>query len=200
MNSFPSGSSLEIVRGRHFHGGAVFDPNQGTRETRARVSFLLAALLSLRFLSPPAAAESATAKPHPVTDASGLHVTIDGKAYPKSGPKWVGGSGTQRCPMSPDGKYVAVFSYSGNAESAEFHDFRWRWRDPVRGEYFVDIYDRATGRLGISMRGSFVNQTPGGILQESFWLQQQYYAVPLSLEGVKRILLCNVAAADGGRH
>lgn len=298
MNSFPSGSSLEIVRGRHFHGGAVFDPNQGTRETRARVSFLLAALLSLRFLSPPAAAESATARvragaaycnvvvfpqwlgpagdrnwkfdfyegsgkfkfrkgggqetevlvsgslddhngmresltfcalsldrgicrpssreewdravpvplerqyAQPPLVIAGDALTGDGKAYPKSGPNWLDGpSGTQRAPASPDGRYLAVYSYSGNFAVPEpLRGPILPLRHPVRGNYWVDIYDRTNARLTISIEGSFRGLSPAAMIEDAFWLNRHYYVIPLSPYGKKRAMVCNVAAAGSANQ
>lgn len=126
-------------------------------------------------------------------------LTSDGKRYPRSGPKWMSPSdGSQSAPASSDGRYFAVFSYSGNYHS--YHPLEdpkiIRFRDPVRGKYFIDIYEREAARLAVSVEGSFRGLGVNEILQDSFWLKRYYYVVPLSVDGKKKVLVCNVAAAD----
>lgn len=137
------------------------------------------------------------AEPELVKSSDAL--TFGGKRYPKSGPKWMSPSdGTQRSPASSDGRYFAVYSYSGNYRS--YHPLEdpkiFRFRDPVRGKFFIDIYEREGARLAVSVEGSFRGLGVNEILQDSFWLKRYYYVVPLSVDGKKKILVCNVAAAD----
>jgi len=114
----------------------------------------------------------------------------DGKQFAKSGKIWGGAMHL----LSPDKKYVVLFSYDGDIVAPSFHDAVPY--NAFRGHYFVDIYNLESARRALGIHGRF-SGAPGSVLQEaSFWLKQHYFILALTSERMKKLLVCDVQAAD----
>lgn len=153
--------------------------------------------------SPLAQIRHAGPGPSPAAPVTDFRLTESGlvhkeKVLRKSGPKWSLISSTP-IRVSFGGRYVALFSYDGNVDADDPFDFSLGALlrgNPIKGSYFVDVYNTESGRRPVAIRGSFQGSPAHDIQETSFWLKRHHYVLPLSIHGMNKILVCDVSAAD----
>ena len=101
-------------------------------------------------------------------DASG-EIAYRHRHYAKTGKYWGGGS------VSPTGKWIAVFSYSG---------FKWPALLPFSGptaktgDIFWEVYDTVTGKKVFEWEGKNA-QSPASLGHPVAWLEDRYFLFPV---------------------
>lgn len=137
------------------------------------------------------------AAPSPDFRVTEIGLVHKGRTYAKSGARWTN-MGTTPTRISLDGRYLAMFSFEGNV--ASYKTFDWSlptWLgSPIKGTYFVDVYNTESAQRALAIRGSFRVVSPDDIQASSFWLKRHYYVLPLSVDGMKKVLICDVSSAD----
>lgn len=103
-------------------------------------------------------------------------VSYQDKLFQKSGDFWGSTVGL----LSPNGRFLAVFSFSSSAKP------RTSWSpldggmpgEPRPGEMFVDVYDASSGKRIQSGRARYEN-SPSMLFGGALWVGDSYLVVPL---------------------
>jgi hypothetical protein len=141
----------------------------------------------------------------PDKDARGVSYK-GGPLLERSGPRWTGEGFNPliTATVDPSRERVAVFSWDGSNIIYSFMDpssgFR---RSKVKGRYWIDIYEAATGRRLTRIEGFFKNYSPDSLLgQASKWFGE-YFVMPLgrTTDGgasimLQKFLICDTEAAS----
>ncbi len=114
----------------------------------------------------------------------------DGRLLPRHGKGWTEYSIIGPALISPDDIYVALL---GRDDS---HDVFHPIQNVRGGRYYTDVYEVQSGTRIIGIKGSFQTIAEDKFQQRSLWLKKRYFILPLSFEGMRRILVCDVKAAD----
>jgi hypothetical protein len=130
-------------------------------------------------------------------------ISYRGHIFEKSGPKWSGvGAGPIGAPVSVESLRVAVNSWDGLDIRYDFLDPTVLFQnDKVKGEFWTDIYDVASGQRLIQIQGSFDGADPGKFLGYAVWYGTRYYVMPvgktswLGTFNLRRLLICDADAA-----
>lgn len=122
-----------------------------------------------------------------------------GAKFPKSGPKYAGAA------PSPGGSRIAVDSWSGTVRDppqifGEYPGSSLRFIKDMMlarydGQYWIDIYDQASIRRLVQIRGDFHGDSPVYFQGKAKWLNGRYYLLPLDPRGMRRLLVCDIDAA-----
>src|SRR5262249_3052554 len=99
-------------------------------------------------------------------DSSG-EIEYRHKRYPKTGKYW--GSGR----LSPSGKWLAVFSYSG----IKMPNFIWGGGTAKSGDIFWQVYDTVTGKKVFEWEAKNVD-SPASLDDPVVWLEDRYFLFP----------------------
>lgn len=103
-------------------------------------------------------------------------VNYRGKVFPKTGQFWGNTVGL----VSPNGAWLAVFSFSSSAKPS----MSWSPLDggmlnePRPGELFVDVYDTSTSERIQSSRARYEG-SPSMLFDAALWIGNSYLVVPL---------------------
>ena len=112
----------------------------------------------------------------------------------KSGPNW---DFYGKAAVSPGESRVAVFSYDGIVQRSYEFSFQ-----PTRfdGTYWTEIYDVASGKRLLHIRGKFKRVDLTELQGKSYWYSGRFFVEPLETDGMHRLLVCDVdsAAKSGG--
>lgn len=103
-------------------------------------------------------------------------VLYQGKDFPKSGKFWGNPVGL----TSPNGAWLAVFSFSSSAKpSSSWSPLSGAEQDEPRpGEMFVDVYDTSFGQRIQSGRTRY-DSSPSMLFGGALWIGDSYLVVPL---------------------
>ena len=119
-----------------------------------------------------------------------------GKKFEKSGLHWVGSMGggtTAASRLAPDGRFVAVNSWSGvDLPGAPLGEFGG---SNMHGKYYVDVYEVESMTRVIQIQGEFHNESPLHFVSASFWLGKRYLVLPLSTN-MRKLLFCDVTQLE----
>ena len=97
-------------------------------------------------------------------DSSSGEIEYRQKRYPKLGQYWGKGQ------LSPSGKWLAVFSYSGKKRPP---DLLFGGGDPLTGDVFWQVFDTATGNKVFEWQAKHV-KTPTSFDNIVIWLNDRY--------------------------
>lgn len=128
-------------------------------------------------------------------------VQCKGPLLKRSGPRWHGvGGDPMKALLSWSANRVAVNSWDGVIEYGEPFGFV---HGPVRGQYWIDIYETGTGRPLVRIQGSFRGANPYIFqMHGAGWYGDRYYILPVGREmgngefSMRRLLVCDVDAAS----
>ncbi len=102
-----------------------------------------------------------------------------GRVFAKSGEKWC----NEAALVSPRGRWVAVFSYTGSEPPPTPLVPGFGGNEPPRGEIFLDLYDTASGRRVIAARAPYGTKgggfAPSMLSSGSVWVGERYFVMPL---------------------
>ena len=104
-------------------------------------------------------------------DSSG-EIELRGKKYQKVGKYW--GQGL----LSPRGRWLAIFSYTGEKEPP---DLLFGGGDPRTGDIFWEVYDTVTGEKVFEWKASNVER-PTSLDGPVVWLDEHYFLFPKDVE------------------
>lgn len=90
-----------------------------------------------------------------------------GHKYDKSSEHW--GAVT----VSPDGQWVAIYSYSGENRPV----FLWSGGLPREGDVYWDVYDSTSGEKVLSWHAQAVSN-PGLLGEGAIWIADRYFVMP----------------------
>jgi hypothetical protein len=112
-----------------------------------------------------------------------------GHMYPKSGPNW---DLYGKALASPGQSRIAVYSYEGIVQRSYEPSF-----GPQRfeGTYWTEIYDVASAKRLIQIRGGFNGVDLTELQGKSYWYGGRFFLQPLEVKGMRRLLICDVDAA-----
>ena len=105
-------------------------------------------------------------------DLSSGEIEYRGKKFQKSGKYW------QSAVLSPRGKWLAIFSYTGERKRDLFFMDGGSVHD---GDIFWDVYDTATGEKVFEWRARGV-KTPTDRSGPVVWLEERYFLFPQDLD------------------
>ena len=111
-------------------------------------------------------------------------VSYAGKLFAKSGRTWAGIVGM----LSPGGRWLAVLSYTSPGKRRKFRSVIDEGGEPERGVLHADVYDAATGGLVLAGKHSYRGD-PSSLLDDSVWVEDQYFVMPLNFNLRKCMLL-----------
>jgi hypothetical protein len=111
-------------------------------------------------------------------DLSSGEIEYRGKKFRKSGKYWQSGL------LSPGGKWLAIFSYTGERQQDLFLD-----GGSVRnGDIFWDVYDTASGEKVFEWRATNV-KSPTDRSGPVVWLEERYFLFPEDLDAQNFIVV-----------
>jgi hypothetical protein len=84
-----------------------------------------------------------------------------------------------------------LMEYTGSFRQFIVDSIRARYN----GRYWIDIYDAASARRLIQLRGEFHGDKPDYFQGKAKWLNGSLYVLPLEPRGMRRLLICDVDAA-----
>ena len=128
-----------------------------------------------------------------------------GPLLKRSGPKWKGESDGPLPPtlLSASLNRAAVNSWDGYDLVNGFLDPTVLFqRNKVKGRYWVDIYETASGRPLIRITGEFRGASPPTFQQTAAWYSDRYYVMPIGRNlgsysfSLRNLLVCDVDAAS----
>lgn len=132
-------------------------------------------------------------------------VQYRGPVLERSAPKWAGEGYSQpiRAPLNSSMNRMAVNSWDGINEVHSFmNPASFGLRDKVKGQYWIDIYDTASGERLVKIEGSFKGVGPYVFQGHEAWYGDRYFVMPLGrgLDGsasmsLQRLLICDVNSA-----
>jgi hypothetical protein len=132
-------------------------------------------------------------------------VEYKGQRLARSGPRWegIGGTGPLRTHLSWNATRAAVNSWSGFQVTYSFLDpTSFGKRDKVEGQYWVDIYETASGRPLVRIQGSFHGAAPSVFQTQAAWYSDRIFVMPVGGTlwseyefNLRRLLICDVDAA-----
>jgi hypothetical protein len=124
-------------------------------------------------------------------------IEYGGHILEKSGPKWAGPYDRPDIyPLiSPMHTRLVLNSWDGIVRYVPLEGPLLA-RDKVKGKFWIDLYDVASARRMIQIQGSFNGSPPSDIQGAAAWFTEQYYVLPLAPKGMRRLLVCDVDAAD----
>jgi hypothetical protein len=130
-------------------------------------------------------------------------ISYKGGVFEKSGPRWSGvGAGPVAAEVSQDSSKISVNSWDGFDIRYDFLDPTVLFqRDKVKGQFWTDIYDVASGQRLIQIQGSFNGADPVLFLGQAPWYGTRYFVMPVgstSWSGafnLRRLLICDADAA-----
>jgi hypothetical protein len=111
------------------------------------------------------------------------------RLFSKSGPKW-DLYGTYL--SSPGESRVAVYSYDGIVQRS--YEFSLK-PEHFDGTYWTEIYDVVSGKRLIQIRGKFKGVDLTELQGKSSWYAGRFFLQPLEVNGMRRLLICDVNAA-----
>lgn len=117
----------------------------------------------------------------------------EGHLYPKSGSNW---DMYGKALPSPGRSRVAVYSYDGIVQRSYEPSFGPQRFD---GTYWTEIYDVASTKRLIQIRGGFHGVDLTEFQGKSYWLGGRFFVEPLGVHGMRRVLICDVDAAAKSR-
>jgi len=97
-----------------------------------------------------------------------------GKGFPKNGSFWA--YDWAAALLSPDGRWLAIQTYDGKLPPPENRGLRGYL--PGEGRFFVDLYEVATGRKRVTIRGRFDDIYASEVWQDTAWLSDPYLVLP----------------------
>jgi hypothetical protein len=111
-------------------------------------------------------------------------INFNGFQFTKTGNIWAG----ENSRVSPDRVWIVLLSSSGTvAKRDEFLIFGGR----DKGKLFFDVFNADSGRKLMTIVGAYVDIDPGHALNQSIWVTERYFIVPLG-EHRERCLVCDL--------
>ena len=94
--------------------------------------------------------------------------------------------------LSPDGQWLAIMSWQGHIpRCAEFFCFD---PEPAHGQFFIDIYNVATGKVITRLAAGFLFEEPFEALKSARWISDRHFMIATS--GAKKLVLCDMRPAE----
>jgi len=109
--------------------------------------------------------------------------------FPKSGANW---DLYGKALGSPGESRVAVYSYDGIVERSYEGSRR---PERFNGTYWTEIYDVASGKRLVQIHGRFQGVDLTELQGKSYWYAGRFFLEPLEVNGMRRLLICDVDAA-----
>jgi hypothetical protein len=142
----------------------------------------------------------------PNKDETGVRYK-DGPLLERSGPKWsgVGLNIPIRARLDPSHRWAAVYSWDGfNIPENFMNPSSFSLRQKIRGDYWIDIFNAASGQRLLKMTGSFKGISPDHFLGFApGWYGDRYFVMPLgkAFDGgasvlLNKLLICDAEAAS----
>lgn len=120
-------------------------------------------------------------------------VQINGHRLSWTGERW------DDIRVSPDRAWVVLQSWTGrDAEGTSEGwdiDLSWGLLAGFKGKLFWDVFNADTGQKLFTIKGKY-NRSAGDIIQESAWLTERYFIVPIG-EHRDRCLVCEFGRKAG---
>jgi hypothetical protein len=94
--------------------------------------------------------------------------------------------------LSPDGQWLAIMSWKGHIPGCgDVFCF-----DPSvpHGQFFIDIYNVATGTVKTRLSAGFLFEEPFEALKSARWISDRHFMIATS--GAKRLVLCDMRPAE----
>jgi hypothetical protein len=110
-----------------------------------------------------------------------------GFKFQKSGEIW------NMSRLSPDRAWLVLQSWSGRADDSENVLSLACLPFGCRGKLFFDVFNADTGKKVLTVIATYSGPDPGGLIDQSAWLTERYFIVPLG-EHRERCLVCEFAA------
>jgi hypothetical protein len=140
----------------------------------------------------------------PPRDFAERGIQYKGHLLEKSGSNWAGmGDGAFDAPFSKNLTWAAVNSWDGISIVHSFLDpSSFGKRDKIKGQYWIDIYDTASGQRLLLIQGTFSKVRPTAFQREAGWYGDRFYILSLGGSllagelGLQRLLICDL---DSGR-
>ena len=107
-----------------------------------------------------------------------------GKVFTRSGRTWGNTVGM----VSPAGRWLAVFSYTGPQKRTKSRSILEEGGEPEGGIVYIDIYNAATGEKVLATNQSY-NELPSSIFDESVWVKDRYLVMPLDFTQRRCVLI-----------
>ena len=93
-----------------------------------------------------------------------------GRAYAKTSDNW------GEVLLSPNGKWLAIFSYSGRKTQGDL----FTSGEPPNGDVFWEVYNTKTGEKALSWNAKFADDPAMGS-GGAVWIGEEYFATPLDM-------------------
>ncbi len=117
-----------------------------------------------------------------------------GKEFAKTGAKWPFAFGISH--VSQDGSFLAVNSWDG-IQASNGDDSPILGREYLDGQYFVDVYNVASGRRILAIDGHFHGVGPDEMFRNSAWISKRYFVLPLDWTNkLRNFVICDVERAS----
>lgn len=134
-------------------------------------------------------------------------VSFGGRVFDKSGTKWSGvGGGPVPEIVSPVVDLglarIAVYSWDGFDIRYDFLDPSALFeKDKVKGQFWIDLYEVASGRRLAQIAGRFDGADPGRFMGNASWYGNRFFVMPIGKTSwpgtynLRRLLICDIDAA-----
>ncbi len=120
-------------------------------------------------------------------DSKDVPLPYKGRQFFKTGKFWEG----NHARLSPGGSWLVLLSSSGRvAKRNEF--FNIAGRD--KGKLYYDVFRAESGEKIITIVGRYKDIEPGHAINQSIWVTDRYFLIPLS-EHRERCLVCEFGAS-----
>jgi len=110
-----------------------------------------------------------------------------GKRFPKRGEFWA--RADFGAILSPDGRWLAIQTYDGKPPPPEHQAARGYL--PGEGRFFVDLYEVATARKRVTIRGEFEDISASEVWQDTAWLMERYLVLQFHIRK-EAFVLCDM--------
>jgi hypothetical protein len=131
-----------------------------------------------------------------ITTQPNERLNYRGKEFRKRGAKWPDGT-EEASRLSGDGNKLAVYSWDGVDYPGG--DLASLDRARIKGNYYVDVYDTASGLVLFSLDGRFRGIAPWKLFRGSAWITDRIYVLPLDGNRMNRFVLCDLKQTAGNQ-
>ena len=133
-------------------------------------------------------------EPEAYNDGGAAKIQPEGLEYKdhffaKSGANW---DMYGKALASPGRSRMAVYSYEGIVERS--YDFSFAPQH-FEGTYWTEIYDVASAKRLVQIRGDFHGVDLTEFQGKSVWLGGRFFLQPLAVNGMRRVLICDIDSA-----
>jgi hypothetical protein len=95
--------------------------------------------------------------------------------------------------LSPDGQWLAITSWQGHIPGCGEQFFCFDL-SVAHGEFFVDVFEVATGESATHLTGRFLFDTPFELLESAQWISDRHLA--LQMYSGKKLVLCDMRPSE----